>query len=91
MSDGLLGAGLRTIVLVTTNEPIGRLHPAVVRPGRTWEQVEFSALSVPEAAAWLAARNPDASANRPLTIAELFALADGRAPAARAAAVGFAA
>jgi hypothetical protein len=91
MSDGLLGAGLRTIVLVTTNEPIGRLHPAVVRPGRTWEQVEFSALSVPEASAWLAARNPDARANRPLTVAELFALAEGRAPAARAGAVGFAA
>jgi hypothetical protein len=91
MSDGLLGAGLRTIVLVTTNEPIGHLHPAVVRPGRTWEQVEFSALSVPEASAWLAARDPEVRANRPLTIAELFALAEGRAPASRSAAVGFAA
>lgn len=33
LTDGLLGAGLGTSVLVT------RLHPAVVRPGRTWAQI----------------------------------------------------
>ena len=33
VSDGLLGEGLRAVVLVTTNEPLRRLHPAVVRPG----------------------------------------------------------
>ncbi|MDQ4049244.1 MAG: DUF5925 domain-containing protein, partial [Actinomycetota bacterium] len=44
LTDGLLGAGMRVIVLVTTNEPLRRLHPAVVRPGRAWAEVEFAAL-----------------------------------------------
>jgi hypothetical protein len=30
--DGLIGQGLRVLVLVTTNEPIKTLHPAVARP-----------------------------------------------------------
>ena len=32
--DGLIGQGLRVLVLVTTNERIETLHPAVARPGR---------------------------------------------------------
>jgi Domain of unknown function (DUF5925)/ATPase family associated with various cellular activities (AAA) len=32
--DGILGQGLRLLVLVTTNEPLRRVHPAVARPGR---------------------------------------------------------
>jgi hypothetical protein len=35
--DGLIGQGLRVLVLVTTNEPIKALHPAVARPGRCAE------------------------------------------------------
>lgn len=90
-TDGLLGAGLRATVLVTTNEPLGRLHPAVVRPGRAWAQVEFSTLSVDEAESWLADRDREACVQRPATIAELFAIAGGRVLAARSAGLGFAA
>jgi len=89
LTDGILGAGLRTIVLVTTNEPIGRLHPAVARPGRCWADVEFTRLSVVESDAWLAGRGLP-GAGRALTLAELYALADGREIVAPAA-VGFAA
>jgi hypothetical protein len=89
LTDGILGAGLRTIVLVTTNEPIGRLHPAVARPGRCWAEVEFTRLSADESDAWLAARGlvPE---GRALTLAELYALQSGREVAAPAA-IGFAA
>jgi hypothetical protein len=73
LSDGLLGDGLRAIVLVTTNEPLRRLHPAVVRPGRTWMEVEFGELSVGEANAWLAARGREPCTERPTPLAELFA------------------
>ena len=51
--DGLIGQGLRVLVLVTTNEEIRRLHPAVARPGRCAANVEFDALSESEASAWL--------------------------------------
>ena len=81
LTDGLLGAGLRAIVLVTTNEPLRRLHPAVVRPGRTWAEVEFSPLPPGEANAWLARRGAAARVERAVSLAELFALAEGRAVA----------
>ena len=90
LTDGLLGAGMRTLVLVTTNEPLRRMHPAVVRPGRTWAEVEFSPLSVEEANGWLAARRVEARIEREATLAELYALAAGRALAAPAP-LGFAA
>jgi hypothetical protein len=90
LTDGLLGAGLRAIVLVTTNEPVGRLHPGVVRPGRCWADIEFAPLAAGEARAWLAARGVDAPVGHEATLAELFALAAGRAVPARQG-VGFAA
>lgn len=90
LTDGLLGAGLRAIVLVTTNEPLGRMHPAVVRPGRTWAEVEFAALPVSEANAWLEMHGLDTRVERRTTLAELFALADGHAIRPTAV-VGFAA
>lgn len=33
-ADGLLGQGTRTLFLLTTNEPMEGLHPALSRPGR---------------------------------------------------------
>ena len=81
ITDGLLGEGLRALVVVTTNEPLRRLHEAVVRPGRCWAQVELGPLAAPDADAWLAARGAE-PAGREATLAELFALAGGRAAAA---------
>ena len=74
LTDGLLGQGGRCLLLVTTNEPVGRLHPAVRRPGRCLALVELGALSAGEANAWLHAHDSSASADRPMTLAELFAL-----------------
>jgi len=51
--DGIVGQGLRVLVLVTTNEPLQRLHPAVARPGRCAARLEFKPFSAAEAAAWL--------------------------------------
>lgn len=79
LADGLLGEGLRVLVLVTTNEPLRRLHPAVVRPGRTWAEVEFGALSSEEAIGWLVDRGDKQHVAGAVSLAELFALACGRA------------
>ena len=91
LTDGLLGAGMRASVIVTTNEPVGRLHPAVARPGRAWAKVEFTALSEEEANAWLPARGCDGRVDRATTIAALYAIEAGRAPAEPSLTVGFAA
>ena len=49
--DGLIGQGLRVLVLVTTNDRLGTLHPAVARPGRCAACVEFVRFAADEAAA----------------------------------------
>ncbi|MPY94204.1 MAG: AAA family ATPase [Acidimicrobiia bacterium] len=75
LTDGMIGQGLNVLLLLTTNEPVTRLHPAVVRPGRCLAEVAFSPLSVAEAHAWLGGGGP--RPGRPLTLAELYALRSG--------------
>ncbi|HEV7640259.1 MAG TPA: AAA family ATPase [Gaiellaceae bacterium] len=86
--DGLIGQGLRTLVLVTTNEEVGSLNPAVARPGRCAATVEFTEFDVAEANEWLA-RNAAGATSDAKTLAELFALSSGvELPARRR--IGFA-
>ena len=71
LTDGLLGQGQNVLVAITTNEELGRLHPAVVRPGRALAQIEVGPLSGAEAAAWL---GTDAGlGGATATLAELYA------------------
>jgi Domain of unknown function (DUF5925)/ATPase family associated with various cellular activities (AAA) len=53
LTDGLLGQGRSLLVALTTNEPVNRLHPAIVRPGRCIAQIEVGSLSAGEARRWL--------------------------------------
>jgi hypothetical protein len=86
--DGLIGQGLRVLVLVTTNEEIRRLHPAVARPGRCAANVMFESLTADEAGEWLRARGVDAESSGSRTLASLYAQAEGRDPS-ETALVGF--
>ena len=87
LTDGLLGQGRNVLVAITTNEDLAALHPAVVRPGRSLAQLEVGRLSPAEASAWLAAQDPAAQVPAPVfgpegaTLAELFAVRNGVAPA----------
>jgi hypothetical protein len=78
--DGLIGQGLRVIVLVTTNEEIKKLHPAVARPGRCAANVMFDPLSREEASEWLGAHGVDEESRGARTLASLYAQAEGRDP-----------
>jgi hypothetical protein len=92
LTDGMLGQGLDLLVLITTNEPLGSLHPAVTRPGRCLAEIEFGALSPADANAWLAARDCPRRVTWEATLAELYAVLRGeQAPATRRRAIGFAA
>lgn len=66
-ADGLLGQGTRTMFLITTNEPVGSLHPAVTRPGRCLANVELGPFPAEEASEWLGA-----PVEEPLTLAEMW-------------------
>lgn len=74
--DGLVGQGLRILVLVTTNDELGELHPAVKRPGRCASQIEFGPLSAADASEWLGEEVEEGG-----TLAELYARAGSGAEA----------
>jgi hypothetical protein len=82
--DGMIGQGLDIAVLITTNEPLGAFHPAVIRPGRCGQVVSFDLFSPDEAVEWLRRHGrPVGEADR-LSLADLFAVRDGHSQAARA-------
>jgi hypothetical protein len=78
--DGLIGQGLRVLVLVTTNEEVRKLHPAVARPGRCAAEIEFGALPSDEAAAWCEAHGLEDRPTSATSLASLFARLEGRDP-----------
>ncbi len=76
--DGLIGQGLRVLVLITTNEEFDHLHSAVARDGRCAAAIQFNALPREQAEQWMngsAPKLPDKKDE--FTLAELYALTKG--------------
>jgi len=70
MTDGLIGQGVSFNVIITTNEPIDKLHPALIRPGRCLADIHFPPLTREEAEE----RFPDKEfKTKEVTLAEAFA------------------
>lgn len=92
--DGLVGQGLKVLVLITTNEPLGKVHPAVARPGRCAARIEFDAFTPAEADRWLRDHGVPALAGQAAikgqTLADLYAAVAGQAGDAAEAPIGFA-
>ena len=68
VGDGIAGQGVRVLVLITTNEPVGALHPALLRPGRCLSTIEFRRFTRAEARAW---RGDDLPPGEDFSLAEL--------------------
>ena len=66
IGDGLLGQGLKILILITTNVKLEKLHPALVRPGRTLANIHIPRLSAKEASKWIGNQHGEA------TLAELY-------------------
>lgn len=76
--DGIIGQGLRVIILVTTNEELKSLHPAIQRPGRCASRIPFGEFTVDEAREWLASHNSDPElATKQTNISWLYAAMHG--------------
>ena len=74
LADGFIGQGLKVIVIITTNEEVGKLHPAVSRPGRTAGIVAFKPLTVDEANVWLLQNGKDnGEVTKDTPLADLYA------------------
>lgn len=73
LADGMVGQGLKILLLMTTNEDASELHGAVTRPGRCLANIGFTPFDETEAGAWLETRGSAAGAAGPMTLAELYA------------------
>ena len=67
-----------TFFLVTTNEDLRTIHPALARPGRCAQVLEFGPLAAGETHARLAGHGSELTVSVPTTPTELFAIRDGR-------------
>lgn len=72
MTDGLLGAGRKIIVAITTNDDVSAMHPAVTRPGRCMVKAELGPFPADEAGIWLAQSGINIPVRDSMTLAELF-------------------
>lgn len=86
LTDGLFGQGSNTLVLITTNDPVDRIHPAMARPGRCMSRIDFTSLTAAEVA-----RRTDHRMAVPMTLAELYAFREsGALPQQQQARAGYA-
>ena len=74
VSDGLVGDGMNVLILLTTNTELGRLDPAITRPGRCLGSIEFELFNREEAGTWLGEplRN-----SQPQSLADLYRRQNG--------------
>ncbi len=69
--DGILGQGFKTLILITTNEAIEKVHPAITRPGRCLADIEFGAFCGAEADLWRRLHQGKETGKK-ATVAELY-------------------
>lgn len=72
--DGLIGQGLKIVVLVTTNEDYDSFNKAVIRPGRCRAKIEFTDLNKDEANEWAEVNGIDLKVQTAKSLADLYAL-----------------
>jgi len=89
LTGGLIAHLTKILLLVTTNEELGTLHPAVARPGRCAARVEFIPMSADEARSWLRARRQQIVEPTLKHLADLFARLEARELDEWKKAVGF--
>jgi hypothetical protein len=77
LSDGILGQETKILILVTTNDDLGNLNPAVRRHGRCLSEIDFRRFETDEAATWLRSVGCEAQPEGPRTLSELYSIRAG--------------
>lgn len=81
LSDGIITQGRKDLFLVTFNEDINELDPAIVRPGRCLNITAFDRFPVEEAQQWLRDQGYEDKVNEltepTYSLAELYAMING--------------
>lgn len=89
LSDGILGQGTRILILVTTNEELGKLNPAITRYGRCLSEIGFRRFSIEEGRAWLRSNGGEPHLEMPHTLSELYARMGGQVHPTPTIKIGF--
>jgi hypothetical protein len=89
LSDGILGQGTKILILVTTNEDLGNLNPAIRRYGRCLSEIEFCRFKTDEAAAWLRSAGCEDQPEGLRTLSELYAIRAGHNAMSKSREIGF--
>lgn len=74
LTSGFIGQGLNVLTLITTNEPVDKIHTALQREGRCMANLEFGKLQLAEAREWADAHGIERDKVTEDTIANLYAL-----------------
>lgn len=81
ISDGLLGQGLRVVFLLTANEKLEYIDPAILRPGRCIQNIHFGQFTAKQSREWLRSKGCDSKYldryNKSMTLAEMYAVLHG--------------
>jgi len=88
-TEGLIGQGLRVLFLITTNDELGKLNPAVTRHGRCLSAIEFAPLTRAESRKWLMDSGQPTDPPGALTLSELYAITSSHTQSTPQARLGF--
>lgn len=72
LGDGFLGQGLDLAIVLTTNEPVEKLNPAITRPGRCLANIEVPKFKRTAAQDWLGGHDNEVAIHEDLTLAEMY-------------------
>jgi hypothetical protein len=73
ITDGLIGQGLKVMVLITTNVAAKHFLPAAIRSGRCGADIHFPGFTPDEASTWCAERGVDRNDfQKAVVLADLF-------------------
>lgn len=91
IADGLIGQGLKVLILITTNEQMDSLHEAISRPGRCASKIVFPRLSKDEAIEWAHHNDITMDVEGDMSLAELYGVMEGftKAPEQTKRSIGF--
>ena len=79
LTEGIVGQGFRILILVTTNEDLMSIDPAMLRHGRCLQKLEFVSFTKEHASMWLSGHMAKFDENTigEMTLAEMYSLVHG--------------
>lgn len=80
LADGIVGQGVNLLTLISTNVDMKQLNPAVIRSGRCMKNLHFGEFPADEAQAWLDDHGVEFEVDKPMSLADLYAIKAGKDP-----------